>query len=159
MIDPVRRFEHSHTTLAKLAQEVSEIIGADPSDRARHPRLRKRLIGRLDALREQLIQHFANEEEALFPFVRDAWPARGSTVDRLQDSHDLICGSLMRLAHLAQHDDAAFSDRRPTLLGLYERFEKAYSDHAQEEDALLEELGRGLDGRQRGELAEMLRGL
>ncbi|HXX68928.1 MAG TPA: hemerythrin domain-containing protein [Polyangiaceae bacterium] len=156
---PVRTFEHSHTTLTKLALEVGEMIRAEASHPPTHARLRKRLMSRLGALREQLIQHFANEEEALFPFVRETVPARADTVDRLQDSHDLICGSLMRLVHLVEHDRHAFGGRRPTLVGLYERFENAYAEHAQEEGALFEALGRALNGRKRRELAERLQGL
>jgi iron-sulfur cluster repair protein YtfE (RIC family) len=127
--DPVRRLEHAHTHLTKLVLEVQ-------SD-----------FEKLEVLREELLHHFANEEEGLFPFVRRVMPSMIEVVDRLQASHDIICGSLLRMAE------------SPDTPRHFERFEKAYAEHSRDETALLEELGRWLEYAQRMELAEILRGL
>jgi hypothetical protein len=76
-------------------------------------------------------------------------------VDRLEAAHDTVCGAVVRLAHLAARDEPSSA----SLVAHYERFEDAYARHSQEEAALLAELGSTLDATQRGELAELLRGL
>ncbi len=159
MTDPVRQFEHSHANLTRLAFEVRDMVRAGPGGQAA-PDTRGRLLAGLEVLREELLRHFANEEEGLFPFVRQNVPQKASVVDRLQDAHDTICGSLVRLTHLVEHVKPEGLDAtRPALVALHERFEKAYAAHSQEETVLFEGLGRTLDHRQRGALAEILQGL
>lgn len=159
MTDPVQRFEHSHATLTRLALDVREMIRPGPDDRHPPGGTRPRLLVLLGELREELLGHFANEEEGLFPFVRRSLPSKAETVDRLQDSHDAICGALVRLAHLIEHDPRVLEAHRGTLTALHDRFEKAYGEHSQDEAVLFAELGRQLGDRQRGELAEILQGL
>jgi iron-sulfur cluster repair protein YtfE (RIC family) len=161
MSDPVRRFEHSHATLTKLALEIREIIRGEALDGLSPAgiKIRKQLVTRLDLLREELLQHFANEEEGLFPFVRLHVTAKAGAVDRLADAHDAICGAIVRLGHLVERDPEAPKRDRAALVSHYERFETAYALHSQEEAALFEELGRTLDAGQREELTEILRGL
>jgi len=160
MTDPVLKLEHSHATLTRLALEVRELVRAEKGERRPDVVMRKRLLSRLEVLRDELLGHFAHEEEGLFPFVRRNLPRESNVVDRLQDAHDTICGSLVRLTHLVGHADEEGLDAiRPALVALHERFEKAYAEHSQEEALLFEGLGRTLDQRQRAELAEMLHGL
>jgi len=113
---------------------------------------RRQLAEHLESLGNELLHHFAREEEGLFPFVRASLPAKSDAVDRLVEGHDVICGAILRLVQLVDGDLGAISTH-------YERFELAYARHSQEEAALLEELGRVLDDGQRRELAEILRGL
>jgi iron-sulfur cluster repair protein YtfE (RIC family) len=159
MKDPIRQFEHSHAKLTELALEVREIVRAEPDAARSSAKVRRRFVELLRRLREELLRHFAIEEEGLFPFVRANVPARSGVVDRLAEAHDTICGTLLRLAHHAEHDRDALRTRRAKLTSLYERFESAYTHHSQDEAALLEELGRTLEDRQRADLAEVLRGL
>lgn len=156
MIDPVHGLEHSHATLTKLALEVRQVVG-DESGGQRA--VRKRLLARLEVLREELLEHYAKEEEGLFPFVRHHLPSMGGEVDRLEQSHDAVCGSLVRLAHLVASDREVLAGDRSAVVALYDRFEKAYTKHSQDEAALFEELRRALDDPQRRQLAEMLTGL
>lgn len=160
MNDPVRKFEHAHGHLTKLALDVRRLVRAEEASDGRAPaRLRKRLVTALEALRDELLRHFANEEEGLFPFVRANLPAKAANVDRLADAHDAICGAIVRLADFVDREASALGPGRATLLTYYERFESAYTQHSQDEAALFDELGRTLDERQRTELASLLRGL
>ncbi len=159
MSDPVRQFEHSHGRLTKLATEIREMIRAEAGDAQPTAAARKQLVLRLEALRDELLQHFADEEEGLFPFLRSRAPTKTAVVDRLESAHDTVCGTLVRLAHLAANDRPALGGGRPTLRDLYERFETAYTVHSREEASLFDELGRTLDQGQRTELAVILRGL
>jgi iron-sulfur cluster repair protein YtfE (RIC family) len=152
--DPIRTFEHAHGSLTKLALAVSqELRDATGQPRALTPDARADVIARLEVLRDELLQHFADEEEALFPFVRRAVPAKAPVVNGLEGTHDAICGAVVRLAHLAHHG----ADGQ--LLALYERFEAAYAEHSRAEADLFEELGRTLGGAERAELASLLDGI
>jgi hypothetical protein len=149
--DPVLRFEHAHGRLNELAVDMAQSLramtGGSPAEEWQE------LLLCLGALRDELLHHFANEEEALFPFLRANLPANADTVDRLEAVHDTICGAVVR-AHAA-----AFDHHLPLLLTLHERFQSAYAGHAGEEAELIGALGAALDERQRAELAELLRGL
>lgn len=157
--DPVRQFEHSHASLTELVAEIGRLVRAKPMARRSTSRLPTQLVGRLGLLRDELLQHFADEEEGLFPFVRLNMPAKSAAVERLADAHDAICGTIVRLVHLAQHDRKGRGPSPSTLVSHYERFENAYAEHARQEAALFEELGIALDEPNRAQLAELLRGL
>ena len=154
--DPVREFEHSHGHLTRLALEIAQLVQDDPRTPAE---TRRRLVGRLEVLRDELLRHFADEEEALFPFVRANLPEKAAVVDRLQSGHDTICGAIVRVAHFAAGERAALGARRAALSALYERFESTYAQHSRDEADLLEELGRVLSDGQRKKLGELLHGL
>jgi iron-sulfur cluster repair protein YtfE (RIC family) len=154
MTDPVRQFEHSHAALTALASEIRDVVHT----RAPSEAILAQLGPQLTRLRDELLVHFAKEEEGLFPFVRAHVPTKESIVDRLGSAHDAICGAIVRLAHLvAQHDKRGAA--HAMLLEHYGRFESAYAAHSREESELFEELGRALNTQQRAELAEILRGL
>jgi len=150
--DPIRQFEHSHGRLSTLALEVAAQLRAaevSPTVKAW-----KELGAGLRRLRDELLRHFADEEEALFPFVRACVPKKAAAVDRLEAAHDTICGAAVRMVHVG-----AGERHVAALRTLYERFENAYARHSAEETQLFEGLGQLLDGSQRLELAERLRGL
>jgi len=149
MPDPVRELEHTHGHLNELAVEVQRLLGEQPSAETR-----EELTSALELLRDELLTHFANEEEGLFPFIRATVPSTAAAVDRLEEAHDAICGTVTRLAHLAARDAEA-----DALASLYQRFEATYARHSQNEAALFDELSKTLTPVQRGELAVLLRGV
>jgi iron-sulfur cluster repair protein YtfE (RIC family) len=153
--DPIRAFEHSHDHLTQLALEVGEKLHGGTHG-ASTGEARESLVALLDTLRDELLHHFAVEEEGLFPFIRSKVSVKAEAVDRLAHAHDIICGAVVRLAHLARTSPVSES---PALLALHARFESAYVVHSREEADLLSELGRTLNERQRHELVELLRGL
>jgi hypothetical protein len=148
--DPIRQFEHSHGRLSAL--EVAEQLRA--TEGRPSPKTWKQLGASLGRLRDELLRHFADEEEALFPFVRACVPNKAATVDRLEAAHDTICGCTVRMVHIA-----AGERHLAPVLALYERFENAYARHSTDETELFDGLSRSLDGAQLQELAERLRGL
>ncbi len=157
MVDPVRQFEDSHAGLNKLVLEVSEIAQAASGDAPVSPETRARFGGSLKRLRDELLRHFADEEEGLFPFVQRHRVTQSDLVDRLAAAHDVICGAIVRLAHVVDDDRRALE---PGVVGgLFERFETAYVEHSRMESALFEELHASLGEGEREELAAILRGL
>jgi iron-sulfur cluster repair protein YtfE (RIC family) len=113
------------------------------------------LAGLSANLRDDLLEHFANEQEGLFPFVRKYVPAEMGAVDRLEAAHDAICGAIVRLAHLAARDQVVTREA----LVVYQRFESSYAAHSRDEAELFERLGRLLTPEHQRELAEHLQGL
>jgi iron-sulfur cluster repair protein YtfE (RIC family) len=154
MADPVRILEHTHGNLRKLAPEIGRLLRIDPKA-SQIAETRRTLIRRLEQLRDDLLGHFANEEEGLFPFIRANVPAKIEAVGRLEAAHDTICGAIVRVAHLVARDRAATRDASI----IYERFEAAYAAHSRDEAALFEELEDTLTKDQRRGLADFLRGL
>jgi iron-sulfur cluster repair protein YtfE (RIC family) len=155
MSDPVGQLEHTHGELIQLALDVRQLVLSD----ARTDVARGRLVDRLGTLRDELLLHFAREEEGLFPFLRASVPDKAETVDRLESGHDAICGTIVRLAHLAASARGSAPVTHAALVAVYERFEASFATHSRTEAALFEELGPALDDRQRAALAELLRGL
>ncbi len=159
MGDPVGHFEHSHAALTKLVLEVGQMLRADIPAGLPADAHGEHLAEHLKRLRDELLEHFAQEEEGLFPFVRAHVPAKASAVDRLVEAHDMLCGTIVRLVHLVDGDGGTLAPEVSAYAGHYERFEAAYVRHSRDEAALLEHLGRALNETQRGSLAEILRGL
>ena len=154
MTDPIGAFEHTHADLTKVALEIGQAIRDEEGQpRKLSAAQRKKVRVLLERLRDDVLHHFADEEEVLFPFVRRALPERAAVVDKLEASHDLICGTVVRLAHLVGH-----SVHRQ-LGALYARFERAYGEHSRDELALFDELRQRLVANERAELASLLREL
>ena len=149
--DALGQFEHTHGHLNALVLGVATALRAVESDAA--TTAWEEVAARLGILRDELLRHFADEEEALFPFVRASVPAMTGAVERLEAAHDAICGGVVR-AHAA-----ARAHQRALVAVLHERFERSYVEHSQAEAELFEGLGGVLDERQRSELSRLLRGL
>jgi len=149
--DALGQFEHTHGRLNVFVLDVATSLRAVGTEAA--PETWQGIATRLEILRDALLLHFANEEEALFPFLRASVPSMTGPVERLEAAHDTICGAVVR-AHAA-----ATAQHLPLLRVLHERFEKSYTEHSRAEAELFEALGKTLDGRQRSELSRLLQGL
>ncbi len=158
MTDALSELQHSHDHLGALAFELRRTVQATRSDPAGFQAWGM-LVEQLQGLRDELLLHFAREEEGLFPFVRASVPAKADAVIRMERAHDAICGTVVRLAHLVVRPPVDAASVLPSLHALHERFEKAYAEHAREETELLADLAPRLDDRQRAELLELVRGL
>jgi len=157
--DPIQELEHSHGEMSTLVLELAEVLRRARAGKGPGTATRRTFVARLETLRDELLQHFAREEEGLFPFVREELPDRRSAVDELEASHDTICGAVLRLSYIATHADEAFGAQLPTVLAVFERFQKAYAMHSQDELELFRGLGTSLSVERRSKLAELLRGL
>jgi iron-sulfur cluster repair protein YtfE (RIC family) len=152
-MDPVLQLAHDHKHLTRLLLDLTALVrelrdGTLDMDRAHAP-----LVDAVTALRDDLFEHFAREEGALFPALRRMVPDLTDRVARLEEAHDGVCGSVARMLHAVNRADVE------TLLGIFERFEGTYSAHARDEADLLEQVGRRLTPAQRAEIAELIEGL
>lgn len=158
MSDPIRRLEHDHVPLRQLTSELrghlTEALAA-PEPAALH----RPFADVLGELREELLTHFANEEEGLFPVLLRALPALGERVDELQRSHDSLCGLAARLTHLVQPGPRSFAEHLPQLDALVQRLEAEYERHSRSEHAVLRQADTELSPAQKEELSRALEGL
>jgi hypothetical protein len=137
--------EHDHTTLSKAVAELRAEAAAErpgfPDDE---------FIGKLQKLAEELFEHFAREEEGLFPFILEVLPDQAESIAQMQAAHDRICGAASRIAQLGDRPNA------PLALSLFRRFDAEYTGHAQREAEFLRSLWTRLTEAQRTQLAEVL---
>jgi iron-sulfur cluster repair protein YtfE (RIC family) len=159
----VAGFENNHRRIAELIFRGRDLVRAsstispshdegDGGDEGARAALRDLLI----ELRDELIMHFAREEEGLFPFVREHVPDLCDAVDRLAVAHDNICSAVVGLAHLAAAPDRS---KDAALQAALATFERAYALHEREERDVLRGLGERLEHRQQTELGELVRSL
>lgn len=148
--DPVASLVHDHGAINRIILDLTKEMEA----LRRREEVNPDLADELHALRDLLFLHFAQEEEGLFPFVAEALPTLAEQVQAMAAAHDGICGGLSRLIHMLETQaDAA------TTLGVFDRFEQAYAEHAQLEASLLAVVDRHVSPTQRAALAELVRGL
>lgn len=156
--DPLRAFEHDHAELTALALGVRDLLQRIRRDAA-PGELFAELSAKLEELREDLLLHFAREEEGLFPFVAAQLPDLAGAVSRLRAAHDEICGAVLRVSYAGRGGKEILASGLPGLLDRFERFEQAYTEHARAERELLQQLSTRLDERHRGELVKLIEGL
>jgi len=149
---PLQGFGHSHVHLGQLTREFAALIDRNGSA---GPETREKLPALASELRHELLEHFANEEEVLFPFIRQRFPTQCDAVDRLHAAHDIICGTLVRFSFLVERDGELSSDARLA----FERFETAYGNHSRDEAELLDQVAQLLTPEQQTELETLLHGL
>lgn len=152
MADPIQDLTHDHADINRRVLALGSAVRA--LDRDDGNGMARALVSRVGELREQLFLHFAQEEEALFPFVTDAVPELSQQVHALEVAHDAICGALARIYHLATANAEISS-----ITALFTRFETAYASHAEVEAEFLGALGARLNGEQRSQLASLVQGL
>jgi iron-sulfur cluster repair protein YtfE (RIC family) len=111
------------------------------------------LVTRLELFCDELLDHFANEEEALFPFVRAHHPSYGVVIDALVEAHDVLCANVVRLAHAAKRGMSPDALRRT-----YATFQALYAKHSRDEAALLENLHARLSPEERRALNATIHG-
>ncbi len=156
--DPIFRLEHDHSHLGRLVQDLRamapRIVGADVDARD----IRDEFTSILQGLADDLFDHFAREEEGLFPYIVERFSELRGSIAALEQSHDRICGAASRLLSLL-HRGARTDDERSLVGSLFARFDAQYGEHARAESELLRMLAPRLSPAQRDELAELLRHL
>ena len=148
--NPVLHFGHAHAHLGQLTRELAALLREDVESIGSEAR--DELPALASELRDELLEHFANEEEGLFPFIRRYFPEKRDAVDRLQASHDIICGALVRFSFLAERSPEISNDARLA----YQRFEAAYGNHSRDEAELLDEFAQVVTPAQQAELETLL---
>lgn len=159
MDDGIRRLEHDHVPLSRLVDHLRDVLAAVARGDTSAGDAYGTLADGVHQVHSELLDHFAREEEGLFPFLSRELPPVAGDVARLAAEHDTICGGAARLAHLVGKGPESLAEQLPTLTAQFARFDAAYVQHAREERALLRRLDTELTGAQREAVATLLRGL
>jgi hypothetical protein len=157
--DPIHKLEHDHVPLGQMILSLQESLESAARGAQSPHEIYTSFSDALAEVREELLEHFAQEEEGLFPLLLRELPDLNAEVDAVQAAHDGVCGAVARLSYLVQRGPACFVEQFAQVRSLFERFETAYALHAREERALLRRADERLDAGQRQELAGLLEGL
>lgn len=112
------------------------------------------VVQALVELSEELFEHFAREEEELFPFVVRRLPDLAPKVASLVEGHDRICGAASRL--LALKDRAPTAGNLDLAASLFQRLVDVYADHSGREIELFAAIAPRLDAAALEEIATMM---
>jgi hypothetical protein len=156
--DPLDELEHDHGHLSAIVFELLNALDSKlspPPPPVEQAWLHEHLV----ALREALLLHFAREEEGLFPFVEQHFADAAPRVADMAIAHDGICGTVTRMAYLAEPGAESFARHLPVITTSFARFLEGYVNHSRIETELVEELAGRLDATQRAALAELIRGI
>lgn len=147
------KLEHDHATLSRHVQELRAMV--DRHEQHDAP-LGEEFLALLVETADALFEHFAREEEGLFPYIARELPERRAVLEEMQAAHDRICGAASRILSLT--DRAPLPEQLPLAVALFRRFDAEYTDHARREAEVLRGLSGALSGDQIAALAEQLRG-
>jgi len=156
--DLIERLTHDHLPLTQAVDNLRSLLLEQP-DVNTFSECWENIGDLTEFLRDELLEHFGREEEALFPFVVDALPELGACVASLESEHDSLCGAVTRLAHLAQRGQDVLQEQFPLAQATFERFETNYLQHAEKERDFLQAIAKGLTPSQRVALDNATRGL
>lgn len=148
--------EHDHGQLSRqIAALHAEITALRNAGTPAEPLADDR-VQALVALSEELFEHFAHEEEALFPLIVRHAPDLAPVVASLVEGHDRICGAASRL--LALRDRAATEGTVDLAASLFQRLAEVFAEHSGREIDLLAGLAPRLDAAALAEIAALSAG-
>lgn len=157
--DPIKKLEHDHVPVGQLLEQLLDCFAAIERGKQPADAMHAMFSEALSDMSDELLEHFAREEEGLFPLLLRELPALEPQVEAVQSAHDGICGALVRISHLVQRGPAHFAEHFAHVRVLFERFQQAYAAHARDERTLLRQADQQLNDQQRAELAGLLEGL
>ncbi len=115
-------------TLIKSLEDTGNIAASHYSE----------VLRQMEILRQQLLEHFAFEEEEAFPRLDDKFPKVRSKLEQLQSQHDSVLAAFEAL-RAALWSETKVS-RTPDATVRCDKFELAFQSHAAAETELLREL-------------------
>ena len=156
-MDPLLALEHDHVHLSRLVSELRAFVRALERAGDAPSELRDEIVAALTSIRDDLFEHFAREEEVLFPYLEQALPDLREPLAKLEGAHDRICGGVSRLLALAEKGDETLRQQAALVRQLFDRFDREYGEHARGESELLRGIAARLDDEQRRHVREIMR--
>ena len=152
--DPLDRLEHDHGQLSKRLGFVRALLVEARADSGAIENAVDMFQRTLPPLMHALVEHFAHEEQGIFPFVEARWPDLREEIGALVEGHDRIRETATIILALANRGLRWFN----LTAVMFDRLDGDFAEHDRRERVLLEALAERLDGDARRELAGMLRG-
>lgn len=145
--DPIQKLTHDHGHLGSLVQSVATLLARREQDDA------DELVHAVETLRDELLEHFAREEEGLFPFIEANVPSLAKRVAQLLADHDAV---IERTKDLIATMGRAEQVGHAACVAAYDRFVEVYAGHHQAEQSLFSACDAALDQAHRRELRSLL---
>jgi iron-sulfur cluster repair protein YtfE (RIC family) len=139
--------DHDHRAVFRMMQEVERLL-TEPDLGP----VRDELLDALSSLQDDALDHFAREEAALFPVLRQQSAAFDAPIAELERGHDALAGVVQRMIHLVRTAAAS----RAQLEALRKRLEREYEEHVVAEHKLLDDAAKTLSSEQKHALAVLM---
>ena len=140
---PLQELAHDHRELNDLLVAVHEAIARIEKGVSKLEDELHEMTDGLEAFREELLEHFAREQEGAFPWLANRLPDERTRVDELIAQHDRIAESLNAvIKDLAKPDQSASTISWSQALT---RFEKLYAEHSKTELAFFNDITTALE--------------
>lgn len=153
-VDPIDDLLHDHRELSELLIAVHDALSRIDGGRSKLDDELHEIIDGVESLRDALLDHFAREQEGLFPFLVARLPSERERTERLILEHDRIAEALTQLVHDLGRVSA---ESLPAWRAALQRFEELYASHTRSEVAFLTEVAASLSNDRAA--AEQLRAL
>jgi hemerythrin-like domain-containing protein len=159
-MDAVRMLVHDHEVLTSQVEHVSALVHGLLGKEFAPASMRDELLGQVDLLKDQMLEHFGFEEEAAFPFLIDAMPEDSEKLRALTLAHERIARCLVEVSELIRltTKDTLELQTGP-IAAAFDRFVNHYRSHVGEESDILDAMENRLTGKQRRELSDIAKEL
>ncbi len=135
---PLQELAHDHREMSGLLVAVHEALARIERGTSKLEDELHEMTDGFEAFREELLDHFAREQEGAFPWVATRLPQETARIDELIAQHDRIADALTVLVKdLHTFELATWSD---TLA----RFDALYAEHAKSELVFFREVTAAL---------------
>lgn len=143
LVTPLQELAHDHREMSGLLVAVHEALARIENGTSKLEDELHEMTDGLEAFREELLEHFAREQEGAFPWVASRLPAERGRVDELVAQHDRIAESINAVvAELRRHGDT--SDLAAWRQAL-SRFDALYAEHSKTEHAFFSDVTAALE--------------
>lgn len=147
---------HDHDVLTSQVEHVAAMLHGLSGSSFDAATLRDELINQVDLLKDQLLEHFAFEEEAAFPYLINAMPEDAPRLRAMSGAHDRVARCLVEVSELLRVTTRETLARQSgPIAATYERFLNHYRSHVSEESEVLSSLQTQLSEEQRRELSSL----
>lgn len=147
---------HDHDVLTSQVEHVAAIVRGMSSHHFDAAALRDELINQVDLLKDQMLEHFAFEEEAAFPYLTNAMPEDAPRLSQMSAAHDRIARCLVEVSELLRLTSReTIQPQTGPIAATFERFVNHYRSHVREESEVLTTLQTKLSDDQRRELSSL----
>lgn len=143
-MDLLSRLRHDHAPLGEGVVKLRSILESIASKEALVESVATEFASIIDRVRDEMLEHFAEEEETIFPFLREALPQFRADLGRLESGHDQIAGALSRMLDLAKRDAEQLDELIETMEHVFERLESSYYEHARMETSVLDAIAEAI---------------
>ena len=137
-MDDLELLHDDHTLLSSQVVHVVSLIKSLGDGQNPGVSLISEVLRQMEILRQQLLEHFAFEEEEAFPLLGDRYPAIRTKLQRLQEEHERVLAAFDDLRSVLWAESKGLSAQETTTR--CDQFEASFTQHAAAETALLQEL-------------------